>query len=78
MTCAQKVKVLAFVGPGRCGYNYSTCSNMCKRIFEKQHCDTIAFALKRIKIKEKASTEATAPALEKAIMVLSKHISDAL
>ena len=40
--------------PGQCPYNCSTCSCMCKAVFEEQHRHTISFALKRISLKENA------------------------
>ena len=72
---AQQGKIQAVVGPGQCGYNCSSCSCMCKAVFEEQHCHTISFPFERIRIKENALGEA---ALEKAITVLLRYIGDAL
>ena len=74
---AQQGEIRAVVGPGQCPYNCSTCSCMCKAVFEEQHRHTItiSFALERISLKENAS-EGAAP--EKANAVLSRYIGNAL
>ena len=72
---AQQGEIRTVVGPGQCPYNCSTCSCMCKAVFEEQHRHTISFALERINLKENASEDA---APEKAIAVLSRYIGDAL
>ena len=75
MMRAQQGEIRTVVGPGQCPYICSTCSCMCKAVFEEQHRHTISFALERIRIKGNASGEA---APEKAIAVLSRYIGDAL
>ncbi len=74
---AQQGEIRAVLGPGQCRpYSCSTCSCMCKAVFEEQHRHTISFALERFCLKEKNASEEAAP--ENAIAVLSRYIGDAL
>ena len=65
---AQQGEIQAVVGPGQCPYNCSTCSCMCKVVFEEQHRHTISFALKRINLKENECSWDTLAMLSRIIM----------